>query len=258
VGRINLGALTYGGIRSPAAGGHILVVIIATLLFSGRLVLVFVGAQPRLARRHPRRRADRPPAGPADPRHPAGRVHRPLRHLFSAGFFLYLGVKNLQDARRAPATARPRPPSCCVEATAAKQYADNILASMAESLVVLDPRGTIITVNKATLDLLGHAAERPARQPFTVVMPDFGAHATDSEPTVGTHEPVERSYRTPPAPSSRSCSPTRACPASTARASARSASPPTSPSSSRPRPACARPSNWPRRPASPRAASSPT
>mgnify|MGYP000373177517 CR=1 FL=1 len=39
---ITFGALTYGGIRSPSAGGHILVVIIATLLFSGRLVLMFV------------------------------------------------------------------------------------------------------------------------------------------------------------------------------------------------------------------------
>ena len=192
---INLGALTYGGIRSPTAGGHILVVIIATLLFSGRLVLVFVGLSlaslvgilaVELTGNLPRQ---------LTPDTPLMAFVAHFVHLFGAGFFLYLGVKNLQDARRRARTGAAKAAELLVEATAAKQYADNILASMAESLVVLDPSGVIITVNKATLDLLGHAADALLGQPFTIVMPDFGDHASDSAPTVGSHEPIERSYQ---------------------------------------------------------------
>ena len=156
---ITFGALTYGGIRSPSAGGHILVVIIATLLFSGRLVLMFVAlslatlagilAVEELGHLPPRLTPDTPEV--------AFLAH--FIHLFSAGFFLYLAVKNLQDARLRARQGAAKAADLLREATAAKTYADNILASMAESLVVIDPTGTIITVNKATLDLLGHAAE---------------------------------------------------------------------------------------------------
>jgi PAS domain S-box-containing protein len=194
-GVINLGALTYGGIRSPTAGGHILVVIIATLLFSGRLVLVFVGLSlaslvgivaVELTGHLPRQ---------LTPDTPELAFIAHFIHLFSAGFFLYLGVKNLQDARRRARQGAGKAAELLVEATAAKKYADNILASMAESLVVLDPSGIIVTVNKATLDLLGHEARALLGQPFSVVLPDFGAQPTDNAPTVGSHEPVERSYQ---------------------------------------------------------------
>ncbi len=192
---ITLGALTYGGIRSPSAGGHILIVIIATLLFSGRLVLMFVAlslatlagilAVEELGYLPQRLTPDTPEV--------AFIAH--FIHLFSAGFFLYLAVKNLQDARLRARQGATKAADLLREATTAKTYADNILASMAESLIVLDPRGTIVTVNKASLDLLGYTPELLLGKHFTLVLPDFGALVTDAEPPIGAHEPVERSYR---------------------------------------------------------------
>ncbi len=192
---ITLGALTYGGIRSPSAGGHILVVIIATLLFSGRLVLMFVALSlATLAAILAVELAGAlPPQLTPDTPQIAFIAH--FIHLFSAGFFLYLAVKNLQDARERARHGAAKAAELLREATSAKNYADNILASMAESLVVLDPRGTIITVNKATLELLGYRPEQLLGKPFTLVLPDFGELATDTAPPAGAHEPVERSYR---------------------------------------------------------------
>jgi PAS domain S-box-containing protein len=192
---ITFGALTYGGIRSPTAGGHILVVIIATLLFSGRLVLMFVALSlaTLAAILAVELLGSLPPQLTPDTPQLAFLAH--FVHLFSAGFFLYLAVKNLQDARRRARHGAAKAAELLVEATSAKKYADNILASMAESLVVLDPRGVIVDVNKATLDLLGHGQGALVGQPFTAVLPDFGAHTTDLAPPVGAHEPVERSYR---------------------------------------------------------------
>ena len=191
---ITFGALTYGGIRSPTAGGHILVVIISTLLFSGRLVLLFVALS--LVTLAGILAVELAGALPAQltPDTPELAFLAHFIHLFSAGFFLYLAVKNLQDARQRARHGATKAAELLHEATAAKNYADNILASMAESLVVIDPRGTIVTVNKATLDLLGYRPEALLGRHFTVVLPDFGALATDNSPPVGTHEPVERSY----------------------------------------------------------------
>jgi PAS domain S-box-containing protein len=191
---ITFGALTYGGIRSPTAGGHILVVIISTLLFSGRLVLIFVALS--LATLGAILAIELAGALPAQltPDTPQLAFLAHFIHLLSAGFFLYLAVKNLQNARERARQGATKAAELLHEATAAKNYADNILASMAESLVVIDPRGTIVTVNKATLDLLGYRPESLLGRPFTVVLPDFGALATDNSPPVGAHEPVERSY----------------------------------------------------------------
>ena len=192
---ITFGALTYGGIRSPTAGGHILVVIIATLLFSGRLVLMFVALS--LATLAAILAVELLGALPAQltPDTPEQAFIAHFLHLFSAGFFLYIAVRNLQEARQRARVGATKAAELLREATAAKDYADNILASMAESLVVLDPRGTIVTVNKATLDLLGHSSVALLGRPFTVMLPDFGALATDVSPPIGAHEPVERSYR---------------------------------------------------------------
>ncbi len=194
-GVITFGALTYGGIRSPTAGGHILVVIIATLLFSGRLVLMFVALSlaTLAAILVVELMGALPPQLTPDTPQMAFVAH--FIHLFSAGFFLYIAVRNLQEARQRARQGAAKAAELLREATAAKDYADNILASMAESLVVLDPRGTIVTVNKATLDLLGHSPVALLGKPFTVMLPDFGALATDVSPPVGAHEPVERSYR---------------------------------------------------------------
>ncbi len=43
-----------------------------------------------------------------------------------------------------------------VELEKAKDYTDNIIKSMADTLIVVDPDGTIETINQTTLDLLGY------------------------------------------------------------------------------------------------------
>ena len=97
---ITLGVLTYGGIRSPSAGGYILVVIISTLLFSGRLVLAFLALSlATLAAIVAVEFAGAlPPQLTPDTPQVAFIAH--FIHLISAGFFLYLAVKNLQEARQ--------------------------------------------------------------------------------------------------------------------------------------------------------------
>ena len=191
---ISFGALTYGGIRSPSSGGHILIVIIATLLFNGRLVLMFVALSlATLAGILAIELAGHLPAQQT-PDTPEVAFIAHFIHLFSAGFFLYLAVKNLQEARQRARQGASKAADLLREATSAKNYADNILASMAESLVVLDPRGVIITVNKATLDLLGYRPGDMLGKPFSLVLPDFGMLPTDESPPTGAHEPVERSY----------------------------------------------------------------
>ena len=44
-----------------------------------------------------------------------------------------------------------------IKSTVSKQYVDNIIKSMSDSLVIASPDGIIRSVNKATLDLLGYA-----------------------------------------------------------------------------------------------------
>ncbi len=192
---ITFGVLTYGGIRSPSASGYILVVIIATLLFSGPLVLVFVGLSlAALAFVFFIEQAGAlPPLLTPDTPEVAFLAH--FIHLLSAGFFLYLAVKNLQQARQRARHGETRAAELLREATAARKYADNILASMAESLVVLDERGMIIAINKACLELLGYTSEQLLGQPLHRILPDFGSQASDMAPPIGAHEPVERSYR---------------------------------------------------------------
>ncbi len=53
--------------------------------------------------------------------------------------------------------------------TVSRNYVDNIIKSMIETLVVAAPDGTIQTVNKATCDLLGYRAEELIGQPVDAV-----------------------------------------------------------------------------------------
>jgi nitrogen fixation/metabolism regulation signal transduction histidine kinase len=117
--------------------------------------------------------------------------------------FLYLAVRNLQDARQRARDGEARAADLLREATAARKYADNILSSMAESLVVLDERGTIQTVNNATLVLLGHRARDLSAAPTP---PSSPTTASSPATTASSTRPIERSYmhRDGHAPS-RSC-----------------------------------------------------
>jgi len=82
------------------------------------------------------------------------------------------------------------------ETTVSKSYVDEIIRSMADTLVVLDNQGRIRTVNSAAQALLGYAEEELAGQPFAVVCKDVFAGASDaSMARIGSALKVETSYR---------------------------------------------------------------
>ena len=58
--------------------------------------------------------------------------------------------------------------------TVSKQYVDNILNSMMNTLVVVNPNGTIQTVNEATLQLLGFQEDELLGKPVSVIFPKEG------------------------------------------------------------------------------------
>lgn len=60
--------------------------------------------------------------------------------------------------------------------TVSKTYVDNILHSMADSLIVLNPDGTIRSANPATLDLLGYDAESLTGRAMHLFLGDFDTH----------------------------------------------------------------------------------
>ena len=185
-------AFTDGGLRGPTMGGLVLVVIVATLLFTGRLVLVCIGVCILILLGF--LALDLTGAMPA-PTTPDTRglafLARAI-HLGGAGIFLYLAVNSLQDTRQRAHEGEARADALLREATAAQLYADNVLASMAESLVVVDAQGVIRTANKAAVELLGHDREALLGRPYTTVLPDYGAQLGDHGPQ---HASVERSYR---------------------------------------------------------------
>ncbi|OGR95254.1 MAG: hypothetical protein A2902_04835 [Elusimicrobia bacterium RIFCSPLOWO2_01_FULL_64_13] len=57
------------------------------------------------------------------------------------------------------------------ETTVSKQYMDDILRAMTDVLIVTDARLTILSVNRATSELLGYPEEALAGQPFSRVLP---------------------------------------------------------------------------------------
>jgi PAS domain S-box-containing protein len=82
------------------------------------------------------------------------------------------------------------------ETTVSKSYVDEIIRSMADTLVVLDNQGRIRTVNRAAQTLLGYAEEELAGQPFAVVCKDVFAGASDASlARIGSDLKVESSYR---------------------------------------------------------------
>ncbi len=184
-------ALSDGGLRGPAISGLILVVVGATLLFSRRIVLLalalcFATLVVLLALDL----GGLLPA-PSTPDTPGQAFLARAIHLIGAGMFLVLAVRNLQEARQRAHAGEGRAEQLLREATSARHYADNVLASMAESLVVIDGAGAIETVNKATLELLGYDAAALIGRPYTLLLPDFGTHPADRG---AQQEASERAY----------------------------------------------------------------
>ena len=185
-------SLTDGGLRGPTMGGLVLIVLVATLLFSRRLLVLLLGlCFLTLVAFLLLELTGNMPASQTPDTPELAFLARSI-HLGGAGLFLYLAVRNLQDARQRARVGETQADELLREATAARRYADNVLSSMAESLVVLDARGIIQTVNKAATTLLGHDAEVLIGRPFTAILPDYGSQISDHRPQ---HDPIERVYQ---------------------------------------------------------------
>ncbi|MEW5800993.1 MAG: ATP-binding protein [bacterium] len=55
------------------------------------------------------------------------------------------------------------------KSTVSKNYVDNIISTMADSLIVVSPEAAIIMVNQATLDLLGYTRDELLNQPIGMI-----------------------------------------------------------------------------------------
>ena len=184
-------ALTDGGLFGIAISGFTMVIVGATLLFDRRLVLAslalcFLAQTGFLALEL----LGLTPAA-TTPNNPGQAVLARAIHLCAAGMFLVLAVRNLQDARKRAREGEARAAELLREVTSAHHYADNVLGAMAESLIVIDAAGTIQTVNKATLELLGYERSELVGRSFNRLLPDYGAQAGDRD---GQHDAVERGY----------------------------------------------------------------
>ena len=184
-------AFTDGGLRGQAVSGLVVIVVLSALTFSRRLVIAFVGLCLLTLLGFLVLELYGLMPAPTVPTTPALAFLARAIHLGGGGVFLYLAVHNLQDARRRAREGELRAALLLREATAARRYADNVLASMAESLVVVDARGVIKTVNKAASALLGHDAEALVGRSYKTILPDYGAQPGDHVPQ---HEAVERTY----------------------------------------------------------------
>ena len=185
-------AFTDGGLAGPTLGGLVLVVMVATLLFTGRLVLLCVGVCVlTLIAFLAFELSGTMPAATTPDTVELAFLARAI-HLGGGGMLLYLAVNSLHATRRRAREGEARADALLREATDARLYADNVLASMAESLVVVDAQGVVRTVNKAAVELLGHDSGALIGRPYTTILPDYGAQISDHSPQ---HASVERSYR---------------------------------------------------------------
>jgi PAS domain S-box-containing protein len=81
------------------------------------------------------------------------------------------------------------------ETTVSKSYVDEIIRSMADTLVVLDSQGRIRTANRAALQLLGYAEPELLGQPFRAVCPDLFEGAGDATlDRLGSKSNLETTY----------------------------------------------------------------
>ena len=84
--------------------------------------------------------------------------------------------------------------------TVSKQYVDNIIRSMIDTLIVIRPDGFVRTLNQATLDLLGYEESELVGQHIDRVFPDhenpFNRMGLDAIASAGRIDHIETVYRT--------------------------------------------------------------
>jgi PAS domain S-box-containing protein len=82
--------------------------------------------------------------------------------------------------------------------TVSKTYVDNIIESMLDTLIVVNPDTTIRTINQATLDLLGYAEHELIGNPVSDIIVDEEPviSSINTLTDVGSLDKVEKSYLT--------------------------------------------------------------
>jgi PAS domain S-box-containing protein len=111
---------------------------------------------------------------------------RPLRRIVEAAqklqrsvFKINLPVRSHDDIGRLSISINELARSLR-NTTISKRYLDEVIQSMADSLIVVDTDANIVTVNRATLDLLGYQEPELVGQPASLVCIDEGYQLTGS------------------------------------------------------------------------------
>ncbi|MBF0286517.1 MAG: response regulator [SAR324 cluster bacterium] len=83
-----------------------------------------------------------------------------------------------------------------LELQISKQYMDNIIASMSDSLIVLNPDYTIRTINQEALQLLGYEETELLGKPAKLIFDEYEAQRHEFEELVikGTIKGIEKTY----------------------------------------------------------------
>ncbi len=126
----------------------------------------------------------------------------PIKHLVlgtrrvASGDLSYQVAVQTQDEIGQLATAFNTMTRDLQRTVVSKDYVNNIIKSMIDTLIVLNPDGTIRTVNKATLDLLGYEEDELVGKTKDVFCPEEGAETSSMQELIqkGVLTGVEKMY----------------------------------------------------------------
>jgi len=163
-------ALVTGGIRSSSVGGFSMVLVLGALLFRGRVVLLVAGVilATMIGLYGVEMAGQLPPQTTLDS--PLAALSGQFTQTLATSYFLFLIVISLQKATEKAKVKEAESRANLEQTRHAKRYVDNILASLAETLIVLDADGNITSINPAARDLLGYQPEELQGKPLSAVL----------------------------------------------------------------------------------------
>lgn len=159
--------ISLGGLDSPALSAYLLTIIVAGLLLGapGALGMLAVNALTLLGLYLAMRSDLLNAASFSQP----ATIAVNISIYVLAALFLYIPTRSLEAAyqrTRRNEEALRQTLDDLQSTTVSKDYVNNIIQSMSNLLIVMDPDGTIRSVNRATLDLLGYTEEELVGQHF--------------------------------------------------------------------------------------------
>jgi len=103
-------------------------------------------------------------------------VSKPINRLATAAIAIGRGQRDIQipyassDEVGVLAKAFNEMAQSLSKTTVSKSYMDNIIKSMLDTLIVVDPQGKIITVNQSALNLLGYEQDELVGEPIEIIV----------------------------------------------------------------------------------------